>query len=87
MSFHPVVSMTGRTNWDRAFAEAHLGAWPPGAPVGLAISNRNPDPTSETARNVYKDDCAAIHSAASQHGFRLMPHGPNPRAVSFIRSV
>lgn len=74
------------TDWNAAFRDAHLGVWPQGSPVTLCISNRNPNPENETARNVFREDEADIMEAASNNGFKMLGTRKD-RAVSFIKVV
>ena len=69
-------------DWMKAFADAHLGCWPPSAPASLCVSNRKPP--HESARNVFKDDETQIAAAAKAHGFVIISP-PGAGVVSFVK--
>lgn len=73
-----------KTNWREAFRDAHLGSWPPEAPVGLAIAATKPK--HESSRNLFKEDREEILKAAAEFGFKMVtPPGESGRVVSFVK--
>jgi hypothetical protein len=77
--------MKTQAEWDEIFATNR--SWPPEHPPGLTISNRNPNPTNDSARNIYQDDKAMIHRAADKHGYVMISTAHNPRAVTFVKRL
>lgn len=65
------ISSLPKSNWEAAFATAHLHSWPT---ASLSISNAEPtaDQKAHGKRNLYREDKAAIEAAARRHGYHAI---------------